>query len=259
VLRTGLKYIAPSEQEVFLSLDLGIISNKGPLMKNIKRILNRGLIVSCQALKGEPLYGSKNMALMAIAAEIGGAVGIRANTPQDIGAIKKCVKIPIIGLYKIEYPKCDVYITPTKESAKKVALAGAEIIAIDATNRTRPKGLTAKELIDYIHNILNKYVMADISTYEEGLKAAEMGADLVATTLSGYTPYSPKMDKPDLILVKKLANKLRVPIIAEGKIKNPEDAAKAIENGAYAVVVGSAITRPQRIAAWFVEAINKTL
>lgn len=228
-------------------------------MKDIKKILKRGLIVSCQALKDEPLYGSRNMALMAIAAEIGGAVGIRANTPQAIRAIKKCVKIPIIGLYKIEYPKCDVYITPTKESAKKVALASAEIIAIDATNRTRPKGLSAKELIDYIHNKLNKYVMADISTYEEGLKAEEMGADLVATTLSGYTPYSPKTDRPDLILVKKLANKLKVPVIAEGKIKNPEDAGKAIEYGAYGVVVGSAITRPQRITSWYVKAINKAL
>ena len=228
-------------------------------MRDIKKILNRGLIVSCQALKGEPLYGSKNMALMAIAAESGGAIGIRANTPQDIKAIKKCVKIPIIGIYKIEYPNCDVYITPTKESAKNVALSGAEIIAIDATDRTRPKGLTAKELINYIHNKLNRYVMADISTYEEGIKAEEMGADLVATTLSGYTLYSPKTDKPDLKLVKRLANKLKVPVIAEGKIKNPEDAGKAIEAGAYAVVVGSAITKPQRITSWYVEAINKTL
>jgi len=228
-------------------------------MKDIKIILKQGLIVSCQALKGEPFYGSKNMALMAIAAEIGGAIGIRANTPQDIRAIKKCVKIPIIGIYKIEYPNCDVYITPTKESAKKVALAGAEIISIDATDRRRPKGLTAKELIDYIHNKLNKYVMADISTYEEGIKAEEMGTDLVATTLSGYTPYSPKTDKPDLILVKRLSAKLKVPVIAEGKIKNPEDAVKAFKAGAYAVVVGSAITRPQRITSWYVEKINEFL
>jgi len=228
-------------------------------MQDIKKILNRGLIVSCQALKGEPLYGSKNMALMAIAAEIGGAVGIRANTPQDIKAIKKCVKIPIIGIYKIEYPESDVHITPTKESAKKIAQAGVEIIAIDATNRTRPKGLSAKELIDYIHNKLNKYVMADISTYEEGIKAEEMGADLVATTLSGYTPYSSKIDKPDLELVKRLANKLKIPVIAEGKIKSPENAVKAFKAGAYAVVVGSAITRPQRITAWYVKAINKAL
>lgn len=212
--------------------------------------LRGGLIVSCQALAHEPLHGSEIMARMALAAQEGGAVGIRANTPADIRAIRAAVLLPLIGLYKDGNE--GVYITPTFAHARAVADAGADIIAIDATLRPRPDGSRVEDLIGAIHRELGKLVMADISTLEEGVAAAEAGADLVSSTLSGYTPYSPQMDGPDLDLVRALAARLRVPVIAEGRIHTPEQARAALMAGAWAVTVGAAITRPQVITARFV-------
>jgi len=212
--------------------------------------LRGGLIVSCQALAHEPLYGSEIMARMALAAQEGGAVGIRANTPSDIRAIRAAVSLPLIGLYKDGSE--GVYITPTFMHARAVAEAGADIIAIDATLRPRPDGSRVEDLIGVIHRELGKPVMADISTLEEGVAAAEAGADLVSSTLSGYTPYSPQMSGPDLDLVRALAARLRVPVIAEGRVHTPEQARAALTAGAWAVTVGAAITRPQVITARFV-------
>ena len=144
------------------------------------------------------------MAAMALAAEKGGAVAIRADGPRDISAIKRLVSIPVIGIYKTE-PSPDIpYITPDFEHAKAIADLGVEIIAIDATLRHRPNGVDVAELIKRIKEELNVLVMADIATFEEGVAAAKAGADIVATTLSGYTTYSPFKDEPDLELVKKL-------------------------------------------------------
>jgi len=220
--------------------------------------LRGGLIVSCQARPEEPLYGSQIMAAMAKAAAIGGAVGIRVNTPEDIRAIRAAVSLPLIGLYKITTPKYAVYITPSTSAAQQVAVAGADIIAIDATPRKRASGETFKEIIDYIHNHLNKLVMADISTLEEGIAAEQAGADLVSTTLSGYTPYSPQIAGPDLELVSQLVNRVKVPVIAEGRIHTPEELVTALSRGAYAVVIGGAITRPQLITARLVNAIKES-
>jgi N-acylglucosamine-6-phosphate 2-epimerase len=219
--------------------------------------LKGGLIVSCQARPGEPLFDSRIMAAVAQTVIIGGAVSIRANTPSDIRAIRAITAIPIIGLYKIVSPDSEVYITPTFTAAQQIAEAGADIIALDATPRKRPGNETVSDLITKIHNQLHKPVMADISTFEEGLNAEQFGADMVSTTLSGYTPYSPQQSGPDLELVRRLAARLKIPVIAEGRIFTPEELVSAFKSGAYAVVIGSAITRPQIITERFVNALKQ--
>ncbi|SNX54583.1 N-acetylmannosamine-6-phosphate 2-epimerase [Thermoanaerobacterium sp. RBIITD] len=226
-------------------------------MKVLKDIEN-GLIVSCQALEDEPLHSPFIMAKMAKAAEMGGAVAIRANGYEDIKAIRKEVKLPIIGLIKKSYSGYIPYITPTIEEVDKVIKAGADIVAIDATKLIKPGNITTNDLLKEIKKLYpNVLVMADISTYEEGLEAEKIGFDIVSTTLSGYTDYSKKNDKPDFDLIESLAKDIKVPLIAEGRIWTPEEAIKALDLGAYAVVVGTAITRPQEITKHFTEAIKK--
>jgi N-acylglucosamine-6-phosphate 2-epimerase len=234
-----------------------ILSNPAELayLKKLPDLLRRlegGLIVSCQALDDEPMHGSTYMAAMAVAAAQGGAAGIRTNSPEDIRSIRKAVKLPIIGIYKVDFPGYAVRITPIIDSAIQVAQAGADIIAIDATSRPHPDNLSLKERIRLIHDQTNCGVMADIATYREGLAAQEAGADLVSTTLSGYTADSPTQETPDFELLQSLAINLTIPVVAEGRIATPEQAARAITLGAFAVVVGSAITRPQWITAQFI-------
>lgn len=224
-------------------------------MDNVIAKLKHGLIVSCQADKSSPLYGPVFMSAMAKAAEIGGAVGIRANGPDDIKAIKSAVNLVIIGINKSQIAGYPVYITPTLELAREVAEAGADIIACDATLRERP--IPFKELVKMIHNELGLKVMADISTLEEGLRAQEDGADLLATTLSGYTPYSRKLKGPDIMLIKELANKVTIPVIGEGRFRYPWQVGLAIKAGAYAIVVGNAITNPISLTRWFCQYLPK--
>lgn len=214
-----------------------------------------GLIVSCQALQDEPLHSAQIMARMAVAARAGGAVAIRANGPEDIHAIREVVDLPIIGLYKDG--ESGVYITPTLRHCRAVAEAGADVIALDATPRPRPDGSRIEDLIKTIHGELGKLVLADISTLEEGRAAAKAGADFVAPTLAGYTDYSLKLDGPDYSLIRALVEQLSVPVIAEGRIRTPGEASAALDAGAVAVVVGSAITRPQWITAQFVAGIQQ--
>lgn len=214
------------------------------------------LIVSCQAQPHEPLYGSAIMARMAVAAAQGGAAAIRANTPQDIAAIRSAVSLPIIGLYKVDLPGYEVYITPRLADARAVAEAGADVIAIDATQRPRPDYVALKDYIAAIGDATGLPVLADISTYEEALAAEAAGADLISTTMSGYTTYSPKLPGPDLELVRRLAGILVVPLIAEGRYHAPDQVVAALEAGATSVVVGGAITRPQEITLRFVGAIE---
>ena len=213
-----------------------------------------GLIVSCQALPGEPLFGADIMARLALAAERGGAVGIRANSPADISAIRAVTMLPLVGLSKVDVAGYDVYITPTLADALAVANAGADIIALDATHRPHPEGTTTV-FIQRVKTATQKSVLADISTYDEALGAQDAGADFVSTTMSGYTPYSPQSDGPDLDLVRRLASVLTIPVLAEGRITTPEQARAALDAGAWAVVVGGAITRPQQITERFVRAI----
>lgn len=226
-------------------------------MRNVIELIEKGLIVSCQALEEEPLHSSFIMSKMAFAAKQGGATGIRANSYQDIVEIKEAVDLPVIGIVKRVYEDSDIYITPTIEEIDELVNAGADIIALDATDRTRPNG---KSLETFIKEIREKYedliLMADISTYEEGIRAFELGFDIVSTTLSGYTPYSKKLDNPDFELLEKLVKAVSVPVIAEGRIWTPEEAKKALQIGAHAVVVGTAITRPREITRRFKDVIE---
>jgi N-acylglucosamine-6-phosphate 2-epimerase len=219
-------------------------------------LLKGQLIVSCQARAGNPLKGPRFMAAFARAAQLGGAGGIRANGPADIRAIRKVCSLPILGINKWRQAAWPVYITPTLAAAESIRRAGAAIIAIDATHRPRRGGLSPEELIERIHTRLGCPVMADIDSLEEGLAAARAGADLLATTLSGYTAHHPASPGPDLELVRALADATAVPVICEGRIWSPQDAAAAFAAGAYAVVVGTAITNPQEITRHFAGGIH---
>ncbi|WP_329004716.1 putative N-acetylmannosamine-6-phosphate 2-epimerase [Kribbella sp. NBC_00709] len=211
------------------------------------------LVVSCQAGPENPIHGPAAMALMAQAAEAGGAGAIRANGPADIAAIRAVTDLPIIGLHKLGDP-AGVFITPTYEAAAGVVAAGADLVALDATLRPRPDGQRVAQQIARIHHDLGVPVLADVDSLDAGLAAREAGADLVATTLSGYTNGHPPTG-PDVELVRQLAAKLDCPIVAEGRIRTPEDVRTVCDAGAYAVVVGHAITNPMDITARLVGAI----
>lgn len=216
--------------------------------------LKGGLIVSCQALIDEPLYGAAIMARMALAAKEGGAVGIRANTPEDIRSIKDTVDLPVIGLYKQDYAGNEVYITPTLKEVEELMEVKPDIIAMDATGRIRPEGLT---LEDFFQQIKLKYpemfFMADCATLEEAKKAEELGFDMIGTTLCGYTQETRGSKLPALSLMKEMAEQLKVPVIGEGGISTPEELRQAMEAGIHAAVVGGAITRPREITKKFTE------
>jgi len=227
-------------------------------MKDILERIRGGLIVSCQAPESSPLRGPHFMAAMAKAAEQGGAVGIRANGPKDIRAIKQVCSLPVIGIYKRRDLSPEVYITPDLQSAEAVIRAGAEIVALDGTQRKRPGNMDLKALIAAIKSRFDVLIMADVSTVEEGLAAAAAGANIVATTLSGYTPYTAsKSCGPDLELLQTLVARVNVPVIAEGRFWTPEEVCEAIQLGAHAVVVGTAITNPEAITARFVKALKR--
>jgi len=225
----------------------------------ILRCIKHKLIVSCQALDSEPLYSSKIMGRMAIAAQEGGAAGIRANSPCDIREIKESVDLPIIGLYKVVYDDSDVYITPTMKEVDALMDVGADIIAVDATKRVRPNGQTFE---DFFKEVKRKYphqlFMADTSCYEEGLKAKEIGFDIIGTTMSGYTEYTKGIALPNFDLMKKYVETLDMPIIAEGGIWTPEQLKTALGLGVWAAVVGTAITRPREITMHFLKCITES-
>lgn len=219
-------------------------------MNRLEKVKGK-LIVSCQALEDEPLHSSFIMGRMAYAALIGGASGIRANTVPDIQEIKKNVDLPIIGIIKHQYGDNQVYITPTMKEIDALALEGVEIIALDGTKRERPDGNTLKNLMKEAKiKYPNQLFMADISSVEEAVEAERVGFDIVGTTLVGYTEYTKGNDP--LTELEKVIKAVTVPVIGEGNIDTPVKAKKALELGAYAVVVGGAITRPQQITKKFV-------
>lgn len=215
--------------------------------------LRHQLVVSCQAYPGEPMRDPDTMRRVALAAVQGGAAGIRAQGLADIAAIRDAVDLPLIGLWKDGDD--DVFITPTLDHALAVARAGAHVVALDGTSRPRPDGRTLDETIAAVHEQTGALVMADCSTLDEGIAAAAAGADLVGTTLAGYTAYTTKQPGPDLELVAQLATAIDVPVVAEGRIHTPEQAAQALRAGAWAVVVGTAITHPTTITGWFAKAM----
>jgi N-acylglucosamine-6-phosphate 2-epimerase/N-acetylmuramic acid 6-phosphate etherase len=220
----------------------------------VSPVIPRGsLVVSCQARPDNPMHGSTHMAAMARAAAQGGAAGIRANGPGDIAAIRAALDLPLIGLFKRDDPGFAVSITPDFAAARSVVAAGADVVAIDATGRTRP-GDGLATLISRIRHELGRPVMADVATLEEGVAAAAMGAAYVASTLSGYTGTPPIDDGPDLALVAALAGALAgtpAAVVAEGRFTTPEQVAAAFARGAHAVVVGTAITNPREITRRF--------
>ena len=227
-------------------------------MNDILAKLSQKLIVSCQALEDEPLHGSQIMARMAEAACMGGAAGIRANTVQDIRAIRQVTNVPIIGIIKKEYPDSDIYITPTLLEVDALVEEGAEIIAMDATNRPRPGG---KRLEEFFREVRQRHprqlFMADTARFEEGVLAQQLGFDLVGTTLSGYTPETRNRKLPDIALMKKYVRHLSVPIIAEGGISSPQELQQVMNTGVLAAVVGSAITRPMYITRMYTSALDQ--
>ncbi len=217
-----------------------------------------GLIVSCQALEDEPLHSSFIMGRMAYAAMLGGAVGIRANTIPDIREIKTNVTLPIIGIIKKDYPDCKIRITPTMAEVDALVEEGVEIIAMDATMRTRPDGSTITELFPKIRQKYpNQLFMADCATFEEAKNAEALGFDFLGTTLCGYTDETKDITPPSFELIYKMAHELCTPVIAEGGIHSPEQLRTAMDQGVHACVVGGAITRPMEITKRYVKALDK--
>lgn len=228
-------------------------------------ILNRikgTVVVSVQAMPNEPLYLEQCMIGMMKSVVNGGAGALRLAGARDVKNAKKLFNLPIIGLTKPNIiPKNYkelVYITPNIKDVIELVDAGADVIATDATQRKRPNNEKLQDLIKYIH-INKRLAMADISTLEEGLNAKELGADIISTTLAGYTLESANSpaNEPDFELLKQLVEQTQLPVVLEGRIWEPEQVNKAFELGAHCVVIGSAITRPQLITKRFVFRKNK--
>ena len=201
-----------------------------------------GLIVSCQAPAESPLHEARAIAAMALASLNQGATAVRIDTPSHIEAVRSQTDKPIIGLWKRQFPDCEVYITPQFEHAAALARAGADWIAIDATPRPRPDGEELETLIARIQQELGKPVFADVDTLDSAIAAANAGADCLATTLYGYTAQTQDCTPPGYDLLQQLRKQFDCPIICEGGISSPQMAEKALNLGANAVVVGTDIT-----------------
>ncbi|MBA3441729.1 MAG: N-acetylmannosamine-6-phosphate 2-epimerase [Pyrinomonadaceae bacterium] len=215
-----------------------------------------GIIVSCQAEAGSPLAHPAIIAALAQTAERNGAVGVRIDGPGNIHAVREVVTVPVLGIEKTTHKDSDVYITPTYEAAARVVASGADVIALDATSRPRPNGETLPKIIERIKMDLKCPVMADVATEREGVWAIEeAGANIVGTTLSGYTAETAdRKDEPDFSLIERLASRLSAPVICEGRVRQAEDVRRAFAAGAFAVVVGTAITNVDWLVRHFVAA-----
>ena len=225
---------------------------------NIVEFLKGKIIVSTQAMPDEPLYKEECMLAMMASVVNGGAQALRVAGARDVRNAKKNFNVPVIGLTKPEKLPVNwrevVYITPSVEDVKSLINAGADIIAFDGTSRDRG-GCTLGDIINEIHSA-GKFAMADISTLEEGVNSSELEADLISTTLAGYTAESGEPTQgPDWELLKNLVQRIKKPVILEGRIWEPKEVKKAFELGAHSVVIGSAITRPQLITKRFLEAV----
>lgn len=221
-----------------------------PLIQSLKG----KLIVSCQAYMGEPLRHPETMAQMARAAELGGAAAIRCQGLSDIAAIKGRVEVPVIGLWKEGHE--GVYITPTLRHAQACIAAGADVVAIDATDRPRPDGRTFEETVEALKG--KTLIMADCSCMDDVRRALDAGVDIVSTTLAGYTDARPKTEGPDLEFLREAVEAAKTqgtPVFCEGRIHTLDDARAALDAGAFAIVVGTAITHPTSITSWFANAI----
>ncbi|MBS3507215.1 N-acetylmannosamine-6-phosphate 2-epimerase [Staphylococcus aureus] len=218
-------------------------------------MLPHGLIVSCQALPDEPLHSSFIMSKMALAAYEGGAVGIRANTKEDILVIKETVDLPVIGIVKRDYDRSDVFITATSKEVDELIESQCEVIALDATLQQRPKE-TLDELVSYIRtHAPNVEIMADIATVEEAKNAARLGFDYIGTTLHGYTSYTQGqlLYQNDFQFLKDVLQSVDAKVIAEGNVITPDMYKRVMDLGVHCSVVGGAITRPKEITKRFVQ------
>lgn len=212
------------------------------------------LIVSCQAYPGEPMRHPETMAQVALAAERGGAAAIRCQGLADIAAIKGQVEVPVIGLWKEGHE--GVYITPTLRHARACVSAGADVVAIDATSRPRPDGLTFAQTVSAL-NADGVAVMADCGSLDDARQAADAGCAILSTTLAGYTGERPKTEGPDVeLLARMVAEFPEFPVVCEGRIHTPEQARAVMEAGAWAAVVGTAITHPTTVTGWFKESVE---
>ena len=222
--------------------------------------IRKHLIVSCQALKDEPLYSSFIMSKMALAAQMGGAKGIRANSVDDITEIKRTVNLPIIGIIKKDYDDSNVYITPTISEVDDLVKTGCEIIAMDATSSLRPNNIPLDIFFKQVREkYSNQLFMADCSTIEEAINADKLGFDFIGTTLVGYTSQSheDRIEAEDFKIIREIIKNVSHPVIAEGNIDTPEKARRVLDLGCYSVVVGSIITRPQVITKRFTDMIER--
>jgi N-acylglucosamine-6-phosphate 2-epimerase len=215
------------------------------------------LIVSCQASAGDPLDHLDTLARLAASVLRGGAGGLRAEGVPRVVAFRTQTDLPIIGIIKAYDANGDVYITPNFQSALSISRAGADIIALDCTHRRLTESEPWPEIIGRIHTELGRPVCADIATIDDALAAQRAGADVVATTLCGYTADTVGIRTPPWSLIEALVAKLTIPIVVEGHVTQPQEVRQALDLGAHCVVVGSAITRPQTITARFVEAMRQ--
>lgn len=227
-------------------------------MNNLIQQLKGGMIVSCQAEGDDPFNAdSEYMALFARAAEMGGAIGIRTQGIAKLIAIKRATKLPVIGLLKSQFADGTVKITGSYSEVEQLINSKADIVAIDGTFRER-EGLTGPDFIKSVKKRYGCLVLADIATYEEAKACEEAGADCISTTLNGYTPDTLQYhDGPNYEVLVDCVKGLTIPVFAEGRYNTPAEAGKAMELGAYAVISGTAITRPRVITQWFVAEINK--
>jgi N-acylglucosamine-6-phosphate 2-epimerase len=221
--------------------------------------LSHGLIVSCRSEDNDPFNIPELTAKFAYAAQMGGAAAIRAQGIENIKAIRERVSIPIIGIVEGRFDNNWVCITPDFKDIDKIIGAGADIVALDVTPRKRPNGMDGIEFFEEVRNKYDISLMADISTFEEGIRAAEMGSDIISTTLAGFTQHTEKYasDLPDYEIVEQLSRGTKVPVVASGRIWSPQQAKEAIVHGAFSVIVGSAITRPRDITMKFIEVMNE--
>ena len=225
-------------------------------MHHVTSSLADTLIVSCQAYPGEPMRDPRTMAQVAASVEIGGASAVRAQGLEDIAQVRAAVEVPVIGIWKDGDQ--GVFITPTLEHCRSVLEAGADILALDGTGRPRPDGRSLAETIRALRDLTDHPIMADCDDVDSALRAADLGVDIIGTTLAGYTGARERTAGPDLELISTLAPRLRGSdsvLVAEGRVHSPAQARACLEAGAYAVVVGTAITHPASITGWFREAL----
>ncbi len=224
---------------------------------NIQTVLDQfhgGLVVSCQARAGNPLHGASPMAMMAQAAELGGARGLRVDGPADIAAVLAITTLPVMAIHKVEHTDSRVMITPTLASARDILAAGAKIVALDATNRRRPHDEPLGDIVAAIH-ASEAVAMGDLASIDDLPHALAADIDAVGTTLSGYTGDGPVPEQPDFDLLARLVRDAPVPVFAEGRYWTPDQVIQAFDLGASFVVVGTAITNPMAITSRFVNAI----